>query len=91
MIVKIGNYGGENQKYFVEYLVSDLSSDQLNYLYYNLSDECELFDKYLKIKMYFDENLYPFKSDAAKIKLDDFIAREEIEMAVFLSAFLEDM
>jgi hypothetical protein len=41
--------------------------------------------------MYFDERLYPFQSDVAKFRLDDFIAREEIEMNVFLSSFLEDM
>ena len=41
--------------------------------------------------MYFDEDLYPFQSDAAKIRMDDFIAREEIEMNVFLSSFLDDM
>ena len=43
------------------------------------------------MKIYFEEELYPFQSDAAKIRLDDFIAREEIEMNVFLSGFLEDM
>ena len=41
--------------------------------------------------MYFDEELYPFQSDVAKIRLDDFIAREEIEMNVFLSGFMEDI
>ena len=34
--------------------------------------------------MYFDERLYPFHSDIAKIRIDDFIAREEIEMNIFL-------
>lgn len=91
MIVKIDNYGEDGGRYFVEYLVSDLSFDQLNYLYNNLSEESEIFEDYLKIKMYFDEKFYPFQSDIAKIKLDDFIAREEIEMVVFLSGFLEDM
>ena len=42
-------------------------------------------------KMYFDEKLYPFQSDVAQFRLDDFIVREEIEMFVFLSSFLEDM
>ena len=41
--------------------------------------------------MYFEKDLYPFQSDVAKLRLDDFIAREEIEMNVFLSSFLEDM
>ncbi len=42
---------------------------------------------------YLDKNLEdkPFGSDVAKFRLEDFIAREEIEMMVFLSSFLEDM
>jgi hypothetical protein len=43
------------------------------------------------LKMHFDDELYPFQSEAAKIRLDDFIVREEIEMNIFLSSFLEDM
>ena len=91
MIVKINNYGKDDEKYFVEYLVSGLSSDQLDYLNENLSEECEVSGKILKITMYFDEKLYPFQSDVAKIRIDDFVAREEIEMNVFLTSFLEDM
>ena len=44
-----------------------------------------------KLKMYFEDSLYPLQSDAAKFKLEDFIAREEIEMDMFLASFLEDM
>lgn len=91
MRVKIENYGQEIGKYFIEYFVSGLSSNQLEYLNNNLSEECEIQEGLLKIKMYFDERLYPFQSDVAKIRLDDFIAREEIEMTVFLTSFLEDM
>ncbi|MBE6497745.1 MAG: hypothetical protein E7Z81_05660 [Methanobrevibacter sp.] len=91
MRVKIENYGEADGQYFIEYFVSGLSSNQLDYLHNNLSEECEIHEGMLKIKMYFDERLYPFQSDVAKIKLDDFIAREEIEMTVFLTSFLEDM
>jgi hypothetical protein len=34
--------------------------------------------------------MFPFQSNEAKNKIEDFIAREEIEMNVFLSSFLED-
>ena len=44
-----------------------------------------------QIRDYFDDELYPFGSDVAKIRIDDFIAREQIEMFAFLSGFLEDM
>ena len=91
MIVKIENYGSDGGNYFIEYFVSGLSSNQLEYLNNNLSEECEIQEGLLKIKMYFDERLYPFQSDVAKIRLDDFIAREELEMTVFLTSFLEDM
>ena len=43
------------------------------------------------LDIYFDDALYPFQSKIAKIRIEDFIAREEIEMNIFLSSFLEDM
>ena len=57
----------------------------------NLSENIVINENILIIKMYFDEKLYPFQSDVAQFRLDDFIVREEIEMFVFLSSFLEDM
>ncbi len=91
MIVKIMNYGDENDSKFIEYHVESLSKDQLVFLNENLDEETTVDEDILRIKIYFEEELYPFQSDAAKIRLDDFIAREEIEMNVFLSSFLEDM
>ena len=91
MIVKINDYGESGEEYFVEYFVYDLSCNQLNFLNEGLSEECEVDGEILKIKMYFDEKMYPFQSDVAKIRIDDFVAREEIEMNAFLSEFLEDM
>ena len=63
----------------------------MNYLNDNLDEETKIDGDVLNLKMYFDEKLYPFQSDVAKLRLDDFIAREEIEMNIFLSSFLEDM
>ncbi len=91
MIVNIVDYGELNGKNFITYEVSDLLPDQIDYLHTNLSDETSVKGDILKIVLYFDPELYPFQSDVAKIRLDDFIAREEIEMNVFLSGFLEDM
>ena len=90
MIVKVSDYGIAD-KNFIEYVVKGLKSDQINFLKNNLDEECEVCGDDLKIVMYFDDNLYPFQSDVFKIRPDDFIAREEIEMNVFLSSFLEDM
>lgn len=91
MIVKISDYGDEGSKRYVEYQVSGLSSKQMEFLNGNLAEETCVDNDIFIIKMYFDEDLYPFQSDVAKIRMDDFIAREEIEMNVFLSSFLDDM
>ena len=91
MIVNITNYGRIGDKNFVEYSVSDLTRNQMEFLDENLDEETVIEGSVFKLMMYFDDNLYPFQSDVAHIRLDDFIAREEIEMNVFLSGFLEDM
>lgn len=91
MIVKIINYGKADDKSYIEYEVSGLSLNQMNYLDENLLEETIIDEDIFKLKMYFDDKLYPFQSDVAQVRLDDFIAREEIEMAVFISSFLEDM
>lgn len=90
MIVNIVNYGRIGDRNYVDYEVCGLSSDQMHYLNEKLSEETCIEGDVFQLKMYFDDNLYPFQSDAAQIRLDDFIAREEIEMNVFLSGFLED-
>ena len=90
MIVKISNYGDENGKKFVEYDVSGLSQSQIDYLDENLDEDTLVENGFLRIRMYFEDELYPFQSEIAQLRLDDFIAREEIEMNVFLSGFLED-
>ena len=91
MEVKISNYGDIDDKKFIEYKVFNLLKNQIEYLKNNLDDEMTVNEDILTLTIYFDEKLYPFQSDVAKIRLDDFIAREEIEMNLFLSAFLEDM
>ena len=63
----------------------------MEFLNDNLEEETSIEGEVLKLRMYFSDDLYPFQSDVAKYRLDDFIAREEIEMNIFLSSFLEDM
>lgn len=91
MIVNIVDYGEGDDNDFVVYEVLGLLPDQLDYLDSNLKEETSVEDNRLKIFMFFTHELYPFQSDVAKIRLDDFISREEIEMYAFLSSFLEDM
>lgn len=90
MIVKITGFDENTEIPYVDYEVSGLSSNQLNFLNDNLDDETSIDGDILKIRLYFND-FFPFQSDVAKIRLDDFIVREEIEMNMFLSGFLEDM
>lgn len=91
MIVEITDYGDENNQKFVEYAILGLSSNQLEFLNDNLEEQTTIEEGVFKLKMYFSDELYPFQSDVAKFKLDDFIAREELEMTLFISSFLDDM
>ena len=92
MDVKIIDYGIDEDKGFVKYKISDLDLNKLEILDTNLEEETKLNkeDKYVILTMYYKKKFYPFASEESKIKLDDFIAREEIEIEVFISSFLED-
>lgn len=90
MIVKITNFDEDAEIPYIDYEVSHLLESQMNFLDSNLDEETSIDNGVLKIRQYF-EDIFPFQSDVAKIRLDDFISREEIEMNVFLSSFLEDM
>ncbi len=90
--VKITDYGSKkpNDNY-IKYTVSGLTLEAIDYLDKNLEDKHTISGDNLIITMNFPDKYYPFGSDVAKFRLEDFIAREEIEMMVFLSSFLEDM
>ena len=90
MIVKITDYGKGDEN-FVDYTVSGLEDNQKNYIVENLDEKIEVNDDDLVITMYFTDKLYPFQSEIANFRLNDFISREEIEMNVFLSSFLDDI
>ena len=85
------DYGDAEGRKFIEYTIFGLSGEQIKYLDENLTESTFVKGNLLKIKMYFEDKLYPFQSEVSKIRLDDFISREEIEMNVFLSSFLDDM
>lgn len=97
MEVKVENYGSaeklgseDKDMSFVTYKVSGLDSSSLEFLKENLEGEIKIKDDSLYITIFYDEEMAPFHTDEAKAKIEDFIAREEIEMTVFLSSFLED-
>ena len=90
MDVKIVDYS-QGDKNYVDYEVRGLTDNQLDFIKNNLDEELTIDNGVLKIRMYFDDDIFPFKSDDSKVRLNDFIAREEIEMNVFLSSFLENL
>lgn len=90
MNVKITNFDEDAEIPFIDYDVYGLSLEQMDFLDENLDDETSINGDVFTIRVQFPD-IFPFQSDVAKIRRDDFVAREEIEMNVFLSSFLEDM
>ena len=90
MKVKIFDYGSDANNYFVVYKVTGLDQDEQERLQGNIEGNVELKDDDVYITTYFDEKYYPFGSEAAQCRIEDFIAREEIEMTVYLTSVLED-
>lgn len=91
MDVRIVDYGENADGGFISYNISGLSQNQLEFLNNNLDDETQIINDNLILKTKFKKEFFPFQSRESKIKVEDFISREEIEMAIFLSSFLEDM
>ena len=92
MQVKVVNYGFNDEKNlnFVNYRVSGLNEDSQKKLIDRLEEETEISSGELVVTVFFEKEYFPFGSEEAVIRMDDFIAREEIEMNVFLSSVLED-
>ena len=91
MDVRIVDYGENADGGFISYNISGLSQNQLEFLNNNLDDETQITNDNFILKTKFKKEFFPFQSRESKIKVEDFISREEIEMAIFLSSFLEDM
>ncbi|MGN1363256.1 MAG: DUF5750 family protein [Methanobrevibacter sp.] len=92
MNVEITDYGSKNKEdNFIVYTVSNLDDISLKYLDEHIEDKHEISNGNLIITMSFTDKYYPFASDLAHFKFDDFKAREEIEMNCYLSGVLEDM
>ena len=90
--VKVEDYGvTDDDMHYVSYRVSGLSEEELDFLTNNLEGETIVEDGDLLINIFYSRKFFPFASDDAHFKLDDFIKREEIEMTYFIASFLEDM
>ena len=90
MQVKITGFNEDAEIPFIDYEVFGLNLKQMEFLNDNLADDTSVEGDIFKIRVFFAD-VFPFQSDIAKIKIDDFVAREEMEMNLFLSSFLEDI
>ena len=90
--VKIVDFGFDRVKSlnYIRYLVSGLERSLVEKLARKLEEETEIQDDKLLITVYYEDKYYPLGSKEAETRLEDFIAREEIEMTVYLSSLLED-
>ncbi len=90
--VKVFDYGlNEEDEYFVTYRINNLDEETLDYLLNTLEGKITVVDDTLIFDVIFPEKIFPFISEESKIKPEDFIAREEIEMTYFIASLLDDM
>jgi Family of unknown function (DUF5750) len=89
IIVDYG-YSLKSGNYFVLYEVSNIDEETQNKIIERVEEETCVKSGKLYITEFFDVQYFPFGSSEAKLKIEDFIAREEIEMLAFLSSILED-
>ena len=92
MKVKIVDYGvsDERTKYYVTYKITDIDEKSINKLKNRVEEDLDIKSGYLYLTAYFNEGYYPFQSEESKYRMEDFIAREEIEMWAYLMSLLED-
>lgn len=90
MLVEVYDYGKDSDDYYVVYRVKELSEAEQIKLKSLVEGTTEIKDGYLFITNHFEEKYFPFGSQASKMRPDDFVAREEIEMTVYLTSLLED-
>ena len=90
MKVEIFDYGSEKKNYYVIYKVTGLSHEDQIRLQTKVEDDVDIRKEEMYITTYFEEKYFPFGSEAAKCRIEDFIAREEIEMTVYITSILED-
>ena len=76
---------------YISFLYVKKSDKELDFLLNNLEGETIVEDGDLLLNIFYSRKFFPFASDDAHFKLEDFIKREEIEMTYFIASFLDDM
>mgnify|MGYP001014771837 CR=1 FL=1 len=90
MRVNVVDYGPSKSGYYVTYKVTGIDSETRKKLEKRAKGELTSKNGDLYIKNYFEKKYFPFGSEEAQNNPDDFVAREEIEMMVYLTSLLED-
>jgi hypothetical protein len=90
--VKIIDYGFSDslKRYYVTYQVTGLEGDDLSKLIQRLPDPLTVQGDEIHLNTYFEEGYYPFGTEDSQNRLEDYIAREELEMTAYLLGLLED-
>ena len=90
--VKITDYGFSDslKRYYVTYHVTGLEEEDFSNLTQLLEDPVMVRGNEIFLNVYFDEEYYPFRTEDSQSRLDDYLAREEIEMTAYLLDLLED-
>jgi len=90
--VKIIDYGFSDslKSYYVTYRITGLNGEELSQLEVLLEDPVTVKDDELYLNVYFEKEYYPFGTEDSKTRLEDYQAREEIEMTAYLLALLQD-
>lgn len=92
LTVKIIDYGFSDslKSYYVTYKVTGLTGEELNKLNGLLEDPVTIKENELYMNVYFEKDYYPFGTADSKSRLEDYLAREELEMTAYLSDILMD-
>jgi hypothetical protein len=90
--VKITDYGFSDslKRYYVTYHVTGLDDEDFSNLISRLEDPVMVKGNEIYLNVYFEEDYYPFGTEDSKSRLEDYLAREEIEMTAYLLDLLED-
>ena len=90
--VKITDYGFSDslKRYYVTYYVTGLEQEDFSKLTQRLEDPVMVKGNEIYLNVYFEKEFYPFGTEDAKSRMDDYVAREEIEMTAYLVDLLEE-
>jgi len=90
--VKITDYGFSHslKRYYVTYHVTGLTDEDFAKLTQVLEDTIMVRGNEIYLNVYFEEEYYPFGADDSKNRLEDYQAREEIEMTAYILDLLEN-